>query len=411
MNRNWLPRCLIGTALLSLVRAAFGSDWPMYQRDPGHTGYTPDPLRFPLAVKWGFRTDRPIMATPIVVGERVLVGCTDLHFYCLARNDGKVLWRFPASGKISRSAAYVSGRVYFASEDGVLWCLEIESGRLCYQRSLAGRTISAPALDDGTLFLGDMEGNATAWRAADGDLLWTYQAPEALWCSPAADQERIYFTSLDRHLYAVDRRTGKLQWKFFLDDEFLSSSPTVCDGVLVIGDGHKAVGPGLTEDRSLYGIDTRTGHQLWKYHIDYMYSNPWYYNSFRNTTPGIWKQSLVLINSTQHIRVALELKTGRQVWENRDQTRTYEWWSRAIPVSSCPGAAVIVSSGVGTWISGIDPAMGQMLWKGLPKPRDFSLRMTANGMQGLFAAAVIADNHAYLSTIEGLICYVGAGGP
>ena len=40
---------------------------------------------------WAFKTNGEIKSSPVVVGDRVLIGSYDEHLYCLSARDGSLL--------------------------------------------------------------------------------------------------------------------------------------------------------------------------------------------------------------------------------------------------------------------------------------------------------------------------------
>ena len=44
---------------------------------------------------WTFKTGGEVKSSPVVAGDRVLIGSYDTYLYALGAKDGKVLWKVP----------------------------------------------------------------------------------------------------------------------------------------------------------------------------------------------------------------------------------------------------------------------------------------------------------------------------
>lgn len=77
--------------------------------------------------KWKFQTDKPIVASPVVYQDSVYIGGTDDYFYCLSADSGKERWKFKTNGAITASAFITSELILVGSMDHVLYALPLVS--------------------------------------------------------------------------------------------------------------------------------------------------------------------------------------------------------------------------------------------------------------------------------------------
>jgi outer membrane protein assembly factor BamB len=58
---------------------------------------------------WTFKTEREIKSSPVVAGDKVLVGSYDGHLYALDAATGAVAWKVESEGPVHATAAVAAG--------------------------------------------------------------------------------------------------------------------------------------------------------------------------------------------------------------------------------------------------------------------------------------------------------------
>ena len=227
----------------------------MYGRDGSRSFQSADPLPLPLAKAWVFKTQAPSPSFrfdrsggyakletvtydlgyhPVVVGDRVYVATsTEDTLYCLDSGTGAVRWTFTAEGPLRLAPTWSDGRLYFSSDDGYAYCLAADDGRLLWKqvgtrhperRMIAnGRLVGYQpvrtnvAVADGVAYfasgqVGNHGTRITACDAATGQVLWRHDD------LPEVDYVDGYILVQDRRLLlgmgrsgplVLDRSTGK----------------------------------------------------------------------------------------------------------------------------------------------------------------------------------------------------------
>lgn len=96
----------------------------------------------------------------------------------------------------------------------------------------------AGAADEWPQFRGNPQLTGVAAGAVPDNLrlLWTYEAGEAVDSSAAISGGVVYAGVQSGDLVAIDLGSGKLRWKYRVQDGIESSSPAIHDGVVYIGD-------------------------------------------------------------------------------------------------------------------------------------------------------------------------------
>lgn len=180
---------------------------------------------------------------PVVVGERVYFGSSvDHQLHCFDLTQGTEIWSFFTDGPIRLAPTIADNRVYFGSDDGFAYCLAADDGRLMWklragpadERFLArGEMISRWPVRTGVLVDGGVayfgagifpheDVFLLAVHAADGALVWRQDHISLLDAgrndlSPQGDllaSADLLFVPSGRTLPAAfDRRTGNLVHK------------------------------------------------------------------------------------------------------------------------------------------------------------------------------------------------------
>ena len=111
--------------------------WPSYRHDSMRSGATASPGPQSLAVSWS--VDFKTKLTPAVAaGDKVYVVAKDQHtVHALKVEDGKVLWTFTADARIDSPPTIHGERVLLGCTDGHLYCLDTKKGDLAWKRRLA----------------------------------------------------------------------------------------------------------------------------------------------------------------------------------------------------------------------------------------------------------------------------------
>jgi len=246
----------------------------------------------------------------------------------------------------------------------------------------------------------DGQGHATdahdlpvRWSETE-NITWKTPLPGRGWSSPVIDETRIWLTAavatelspeerarrlaalatklpltvsgpVSFHALCVDRATGKLLHDVTL---FTVDDPQPIHGL----NSHASPSPVLADGRVFchfgdYGtacVDAATAGVVWR-NRDHRLNH----ENGPGSSPIVWRDLLIVHcdgSDTQAI-VALDVRTGRQVWktprsgvlkENPDLKKAY-----STPLVLPLGGREVLVSPAADWIYGYDPATGRELWK------------------------------------------------
>jgi eukaryotic-like serine/threonine-protein kinase len=165
-------------------------------------------------------------ASPVVDGNRVLVGSGDGHLYALLVETGELLWTFQTADSI-RAAPLVAGdTVYQPSGDDYVYALAASDGSLLWKYATEGTTLdrglgfmrsdifTRPSLRDGLLVFGSRDSNVYAVDVATHEKRWSFSYDSTWAMSTAVDADTVYVGwSTNDMVCALDLATGAKKWE------------------------------------------------------------------------------------------------------------------------------------------------------------------------------------------------------
>ena len=144
---------------------SLASDWPTYRGDAGRSGSTADTLPSELMLNWqrtavhapqpawsGRDTRMPFdQAYHTVIADGMLFfgSSADCRIYALDAATGTEKWSFCTDGPVRLTPAVADGRVFVGGDDGFLYCLAADDGHLLWK--LRGGPTQSRVLGNGRM--------------------------------------------------------------------------------------------------------------------------------------------------------------------------------------------------------------------------------------------------------------------
>jgi len=197
------------------------SDWPQFQRDPQHTGRTPDSVPFGSGdtgyrLRWMWQgaagTIRNKLANPLWDGPTVY---PKTPIYDPIRNN---IWdqRIPQSVPFTLAGlaqpVVVGERVYIGDQDGKVYCINTDDGSTIWTADNPGGTCGAAAVGNNVAVFTSMTGYVRGYHADNGTLLWTFKTRGPVTVAPVMEGTDIYVACHGRRAYRINMLTGAVVW-------------------------------------------------------------------------------------------------------------------------------------------------------------------------------------------------------
>ena len=238
---------------------------------------------------WKAAAEKPVLGSPVISKQMVFIGASDGHFRALNLKSGKLIWDFDqVDGFVVTKPLVYQGKIYFGSWNNDFYALDIHSGKLIWKwnNGSSNRMFSPaacyPVAAHKRIFLVAPDRYMTSLNSSTGTVIWRKQMKdvrvrESMGLSK--DKLLVYVKTMDGQLYGVSTKADSMQlsWKSELQLPYeLSPSAIIENEGIVYVPSHS----GLAS-----GIDRRSGKVLWKYKVS---------NSLLNTLMPIGKGRVIV---------------------------------------------------------------------------------------------------------------------
>ena len=306
-----------GVAKIVLPPPVRNSAWPQAGGNPTHAmghlavgGQLKEAWSSGIGSGGGYR--RKILAQPVIADGMVFAMDSDGEVSAFTFAGGSRQWRYDtrnddADGiNVGGGLAFDRGVLYAVNGFGDLVALDAAKGTLRWRKTLNAPTRSAPTVAEGRLYIVTIDDRLVAVSAEDGHPLWTHRGTgggTALLGQPAPAFARglVVAGFGSGEIAALRADTGSIAWSDGLGSARLRSALTDFTAIR----GAPVVSEGLVYAVSMGGLaaalDLPTGRRVWERRIT------------GEDTPcvaGNW----VFIVSVEQEMIALNATDGRVAW-------------------------------------------------------------------------------------------------
>ncbi len=155
-------------------------------------------------LKWKFKTEGQVFASPVITDGVVVFGSWDGNLYAVELATGNEMWHFQTEGAIHAAVAIAYGTVFFGSLDGFFYALDLLTGKEEWRFETGAPIYASPTVVGGFVYFTSYNGTLYALEAASGELHWQYDTFKASRSAPAIFQKVVCFGCNDGYVYAVE---------------------------------------------------------------------------------------------------------------------------------------------------------------------------------------------------------------
>ena len=205
---------------------------------------------------WAFKTGSEIKSSPVVVGDRVLIGSYDENLYCVSTQTGALLWKFKTNGPVHSTPSIYNGVAFIAGCDELFRAIRIADGKEMFNVSSGAYTGASPAVRNDSAFYGTFNNEVLMVNLTNHRVGWRYQHPQRkfpFYSSAAVTDSRVVVGGRDKMVHGIDV-TGKVAWTFVTRAR-VESSPAIAGGRVFVG----------SNDGTFYVLNLQTGSKVWEF--------------------------------------------------------------------------------------------------------------------------------------------------
>jgi outer membrane protein assembly factor BamB len=156
-----------------------------------------------------------------------------------------------------------------------------------------------PTVVGDRVYVADRNGSVRAYQLENGKELWRAKTRVAVSAGPGVGDGVVLVGSSEAELVALDADTGEERWRTLVSSEVLSV-PHVYSGVVIV----------QSVDGNIAGLNLDSGDRLW------LHDGSVPVLTLRGTSTPLVGEGFVLAGFASGKMIALEVETGREVWDN-----------------------------------------------------------------------------------------------
>ncbi len=351
---------------VALPRPSARDSWPLPGGTASHEGGHPA-VGDTLAEAWhadfgtsaGYRDKIP--STPAIADGRIFAMDPDGLVSAFDVATGKKIWEFDTTPEDNRSTnigggVAVAGEILYVSTGRAeLLALTASTGAVKWRVPLAEPARSAPTVAAGMVYVAMIGNVIAAFASADGKRVWSYTGTEAVTAmlglpAPAYSDGILVAGTGSGELIALRAATGAAVWSDNLASargRLAATGLSAIHGMPVIKNGRVFA---VSMGGLMLALDLRSGRRLWEREVASQ-DTPW--------VAGDW----LFILSADAQLAALNIEDGSVVWvaqlqkfEDMAKNRGQIFWSGPV----LAGDRLIVVSGLGV-AQAVSPYTGEII--------------------------------------------------
>lgn len=202
-----------------------------------------------------WRVDLAVGLSGLAVEERIIAGVGGSTVLVVDRSDGSERWRVDLGGTVMATPQLVGDRVVVGSGESVV-ALDVNTGDVDWSVGLGDPVSAGVGLVDELVVAADWGGDLVAIDAASGAIRWRTVLPAGVHVDLAAGDHAVTLVDSGGSAMALDAATGLARWRHDSSDGWSAfSRPARTEDAVWVVD----------TDGSLHVLDASDGVERWTY--------------------------------------------------------------------------------------------------------------------------------------------------
>ncbi|MCZ6525341.1 MAG: outer membrane protein assembly factor BamB [Gammaproteobacteria bacterium] len=199
-------------------------------------------------------------------------------------------------------------QLYIASSDGDLSAIDATNGQAVWSFDTDINITGGPGFGENTILVGNDEGEVVSYAADSGKEIWRAKVSSEILSAPQRAEGIVIVRTLDGKLFALDGDNGKRLWIYDRTVPSLTlrgtSTPIINNGVVIAGfDGGR-----------LAALELRTGRLMWEARITTAKGRSELDRMVDIDSEPLIIEGVIYVVSFQGNMAAVQLETGRILW-------------------------------------------------------------------------------------------------
>jgi outer membrane protein assembly factor BamB len=229
----------------------------------------------------------------LVLVESIIYFCgSNGEVYALDAESGQLKWEYKTEQRVWATPTVHDGIIYVTGYSNRLYAISTEDGSLIWQKEYSTAISSSPVVAGDTILFGGFDHNLYAVNKDNGEEKWKFKGGNWFWAAPLVEDNVVYAVCLDQTVYALNSTSGTQLWGYTADSP-LVSSPVIQEDKLIV----------VSESGEVYSIEKDTGVLRQTVSIGYTVMS----------TPYIYEDKVIIHDRDDFVN-AVDLQAGTLAW-------------------------------------------------------------------------------------------------
>lgn len=274
-----VPDVALANIPVVLPRPVVNADWTQPGGNSSHNmGHLElgDELKraWNASIGSGEDEDSAPLPQPVIANGKIYTMDTASEIRAFDVRKGKRIWSTEvldsdeADSSLGGGIAYGDGRIYMTTGLALVFALDAETGKEIWHQSVPGPMRAAPAFSDGRLYVVTVDNELLALNAETGKTLWTHNGISEIagllgGSAPAVSGNTVIVPYSSGELYALTTSNGRVLWSDNLGPVRrgdIASRITDIRGLPVV-DKDRVLA--ISHGGRMVAIDLKTGRRVW----------------------------------------------------------------------------------------------------------------------------------------------------